>query len=73
MRLVSWSNQDKLSSQFTNETWAYALTKGVIKGTFKHAATATSSNFGGVILQKQNRVGGFFYGTTQTGLFYMEP
>lgn len=72
LRLVGWSIQDKLTSQFSGETWTYALTKGVLTGNFKHAATATSANFGGVILQKQNRVGGFFRGTTQTGLFYME-
>lgn len=72
LRLVGWSIQDKLTSQFNGETWSYTLTGGFLSGTFKHAATATSSTFRGVILQKQNRVGGLFYGTTQTGLFYME-
>jgi len=72
-RNVGWSIQDKLICTPNNgETWTYALTKGVLTGNFKHAATATSANFGGVILQKQNRVGGFFRGTSQTGLFYME-
>lgn len=72
VRIVSWTAQDKLTSLFTGETWTYSLANGVITGSFKHAATATSSNFGGVILQKQRRVGGFFRGTAQTGLFYME-
>ncbi|MEQ1749043.1 MAG: S8 family serine peptidase [Prosthecobacter sp.] len=74
LRLVGWSIQDKLSSQFNGETWTYALTtKGVVSGNFKHAATATTGNFGGVILQKQNRVGGLLKGNFQTGLFFMEP
>ncbi|WP_146853852.1 S8 family serine peptidase [Brevifollis gellanilyticus] len=75
LRLVSWTNQDKLSSQFTGETWTYSYTpsKVLISGSYKHAATLTTGNFGGVILQKQRKVAGFLKGNFQTGLFYMEP
>lgn len=74
-RLVSWDLKDKLSSVFNGETWTYTYTpaKAMVSGTYKHPATATTGNFGGVIFQKQRRVIGFLKGRIQTGLFYMEP
>ncbi|MES2597147.1 MAG: S8 family serine peptidase [Verrucomicrobiota bacterium] len=75
MRLVSWDLKDKLSSVYNGETWTYALTpaKALVSGTYKHTPTATSTSFGGVIFQKQDRVAGFFKGNFHAGLFFMKP
>jgi hypothetical protein len=50
-----------------------SLSSGTFSGTIMAPGASRTINLNGVVLQKQNRGGGFFLGTNQTGQIYLGP
>lgn len=74
-RSVSISTANVLAITPTNQTVKLTLTPktGLLSGNFKHPDNAnTTTTIKGVVLQEQELGGGFFVGTNQGGLMFLE-
>lgn len=73
-RVMTWTTADKLLYYGPDKaTLTFTRTTGLLTGTYADTAIKVSAKFGGILLQKQNRISGSYISSRQSGLMIMTP